>query len=134
MKAFKYKLSEQKEYKTDIIGQSYSCKNPDHPCEIFPDGKLLVYRGFLSDGNSPKFNTWFGPYGIPDGPFDHEKGEPITAPAFYKHDALIHLNREGQLNIEYKWIHAEYCHEIEKTNYRFRWFYCQVVKLLGPKK
>lgn len=130
----KYKLKENLFFQTQIKGYDYQIVYGDFVSEIQSNGVVIVSKGFLSDGNSPKFSTPFGSYGIPDGPLDLITGRPVTANAFFLHDALIRLNRKGKLNIPYQLIHKEYCNEISKTSFFLKGFYCFMVKLLGPRK
>lgn len=61
------------------------------------DGLAIVPRGYSCNGNSPKWaaeilGDWYL-IGTPDGPYN-KNGDPITARAFFWHDAFYQYGKE----------------------------------------
>ena len=120
-------------YFTEIKGVTFE----NEFLRIEPNGRITVREGFLSDGCSPKYKVplltkWFGyVLGSPDGPRDPETGLPISARAFFLHDALLDYVRD---TVNIKQIHKEFCKEIHITNWKLRKQACWMVCKLGPKR
>jgi len=129
----KYILNADWEYLTEIREVNFEndfIKIDDH-------GLVVVKEKFRSDGCSPKFKFFgLGLKGIPDGyivdkPGSILDGYPITARAFFIHDAL--LDSHHDTGISARAIHREFCREIKQAKYWPKHLYCIVVKTLGPK-
>jgi hypothetical protein len=105
--------------------------------KIEPNGRAVVKKGFRSDGCSPTFKLPFSNFfqfgwvvGPPNGPRDPDTGLPVSARAFFIHDALLDYCRP---HVPTKVIHAEFCREINATNWRWKKLACNAVCKFGPR-
>ena len=121
-------------YQTFIFGIEFE----NEFFKLQADGKATVKEGYLSDGCSPTYKLPFSKFfqfgwvvGPPNGPRDPKTGLPISHKAFFLHDALLDFCR-GLVDIEL--IHAEFCREINLTNWAHRSTACWFVCNLGPKR
>ncbi len=110
-----------------IVGYEYE----DKDIRIRSNGHITVYSGYESDGNTPKLNTPFGAYGVPDGPVQKD-GLPISARAFIIHDALLDTGHHHGIAIQK--VHQAYAYEIRKTTWIFKRLYAYMVVKFGPRK
>ena len=121
-------------YFTNIRGVKFENKY----FAIDDNGRAVVKEGFRSDGCSPTGRLPFSGFfqfgwvvGPPNGPRDVYTGLPISARAFFLHDALLDYIRS---DVKIEQIHAEFCREINLTNWRWRKQACFMVCKFGPKK
>lgn len=102
------------------------------------NGRVTVKKGFRSDGCSPTYKLPFSKFfqfgwiiGPPNGPRDPDTGLPVSARAFFLHDALLDNAKDF---IPVNKIHAEFCREIKLTDWRWKNNACFFVEKFGPKK
>lgn len=110
----------------------------NHEILLEANGRVTVKKGFPSDGCSPTFKMPFSKFfqfgwvmGPPNGPNDPVTGLPISARAFFLHDALLDHVRDL---VKAKEIHREFCREINKTEWRWKRQACWLVCKFGPSK
>ena len=121
-------------YHTNIKGRNFE----NEELKLESNGRAVVKKGFPSDGCSPTFKMPFNKFfqfgwvvGPPNGPRDSKTGLPVSARAFFLHDALLDHVRHV---VNTREIHREFCREIKLTDWRWKdqacWFVCK----FGPKR
>ena len=134
MHLYRYELDQDMIEQTNIKGYHAEIDLHEGKALLTEDGKLHIYAGFKSDGNTLSFTLIFGFYKLNDGPIDPKTGLPITARAFYVHDVLIKLSRKSGQPLPFKKIHQEYKRLLKKTNFKYKRLYYTAVQWFGPRK
>lgn len=113
---------------TAIKGYKYE----DAGIKIYPNGLVYLKEGLCSDGCSPTFDVpLLGIIGPWNGPVNRHTNLPITAKAFYLHDALLEVRRFTGMTTDE--IHKAFCVEMMKTDFILRELYCLLATRYGPQ-
>ncbi len=122
----KFELASKLSYNTDLRGYEYE----DQYCSIYASGLVTLRKGICSDGCSPTYNTPLGVIGVWNGPIQSD-GLPITARAFFLHDAL--LERRRKIGIPVDDIHKAFEAEIMLSGFILAPLYAYAVNQYGPR-
>ena len=128
-----YRLEKDFTYKTGIdVGQAYTFKNMDGKVEmqIFKGGEILIKKGVMWDGCSPKIKIRDSFYiGTPDGPIDYNTGKPKCYYGTLVHDKLYkHCKHIPFTRLQCDTFMRDLFRE---SNFSLADLYFRVVRLLG---
>lgn len=125
----KYQLFAQMWFQTTLLGYEYR----DEHFGISPSGLVWLGNGICSDGCSPTYQVpVIGLVGPWNGPRSQMHPDlPITARAFFLHDAL--MERRKLLGIPVEDAHAQFELEIKKSRFFLAALYAWFVNTFGPK-
>ena len=123
-----FELKQTMRMDTDILGFEFR----DEFLQITKDGVVKLFYGLCSDGCSPTYVFPFiGVVGPWNGPKPYPSALPVTARAFFLHDAL--LERRKEIGIPVEQIHRAFSKEIGLTDFVLKDFYSFLARHFGPR-
>jgi len=122
---YQYTLQKDVYFQTNILGIDYF----NRWLRIYPDGEIIIRKGYSWNGCSPKFVLFDIAIGTPEGIIIQPENVPITYFASLLHDCLYQFRKH--IGITRKQADNEFLRELQKRKFKLAKLYYFAVRIFG---